>query len=154
MIVEHEFVTTMCEADAVSAIRRSLTDLGFESADGDNATQFERLLREQSRLDQLNSKLKCGFAFDRGRISIALQLETPSRTGEHHENLLRSLAVLIEEVVAKGKRFEIARRQWDECEAGFRDPVRVKAIHVVLLLAMAGLLAYFVMYVGYPATPR
>lgn len=49
---------------------------------------------------------------------------------------------MIERVIAQGEPLEDARRDWDACEAGFREPVTIKPFEAILLFVYAATLAF------------
>lgn len=154
MVVEHDFITTMPDDEAAATLRGTLIALGFELQDSVDGRIFQRPLRESKSLDTLNSNITASMNIDRGRVGIAVQLDTPDRTGRHHEALLSNLVTLLEDVVAKGKPLDGARREWDALEAGFQEPVRFRPIHALLLLGLLGLFVYIYSYIVYPASTR
>ena len=120
MLVEHTFVTTMEDADAVRYAGDFLQWLGFRivsAADGSVEAIRGRKHPNSRKLAQLPQSVK--LLCDRGRFSVAAAV-TP-RGGKDlpvHANMMAALTVGLELLVAMGRTPEEAAAEWHAIESG------------------------------------
>ena len=140
MILEHEFITTRPEEDAIATIRQLLMDLGFKEKRNTDGRDFVRGLKNAStarRPSDLPQVVR--FDFDRGRVSLGVVLEIHGKVKPVHGEMMHTLAVAIENAVSRDVPLDVAREPWDAFVAA--HPKRRGIVETIMLVFLVVLLA-------------
>ncbi len=138
MLVEHSFITTIDQADALNKASMMLVELGFtpEMQSDARIVSFRRgALNARQTKKMHQSPQRVMVEFDRGRISFAATMEEVPQFRKHRrvlESCLVALATLLEKCLAGCVLGEV-RGEWDaiHVEMARQDKSRRRLIIVV-----------------------
>lgn len=152
MILEHDFITTRSEPDAMAMVQRLLTELGFRARvnEDDQAFEYVRGLKKAhaaKRPTDLPQFVR--IHYDRGRVTLGIGLETHRTPQPRHRELLLILAAVIENVVGRDIPIKVARQPLDAFEAA--NPKRRGCLEIGLIVVLVVILVALALVIAITA---
>jgi hypothetical protein len=138
MMVEHSFVTTLSETEAMHRGAEFLAHLGFKSSI--NAGQLPQTLRPGAGLERFKPIIglprQIRLEFDRGRITAAASIEPRGKAINMYKDMLLAIVTGLERKLALGEPDESAATDWTrlmhQLEARRRRDQRFKLIALAI----------------------
>lgn len=138
VIVEHSFVLTGDDIAIASTAEAALEREGFQierNPDGQIvATRGRKKARAHYRIDQLPQRLR--LTVDRGRVCLALALESPGKPTRLHDRMLRSLPARLEARLRHGVETVASDEEWTailmDIETSAAAALRRRRVWIVL----------------------
>ena len=140
MLVEHEFVTTLDQADAFDMVRWTLAADGFEVIQtSESSIELRRGKSRPHEGDPATLPQTVRMVFDRGRVNVACALMQPRGVKPIHRQLMLSLVDGIEQMLVHFQPGDEAMeefRRWDSTSsADHRKQRRSRRILLRVLAA-------------------
>ena len=177
MVVEHSFVTTMDETQALDAAAAFLQERGFARAVLPNARglELQRGKKNSARAKSVSELPQVvRVDFDRGRVSVGISVtpsarwggqsftnsqvevtqkdvQNPKRMKLHHDMAL-GIATGLEQLLVNGLAADQAARDWNEAEeriaAAARRFKRMQLIGTIIIFAVIVVIFGIIIYVA------
>jgi len=146
MVVEHEFVTTLEEEEAMQRAELALRAMGFERDAGapGGGLVFKRGKKSASRARKVNQLPQvAAVQFDRGRVTVAASLEWPRKPKAPHKAMMMALAGTVERAVAEAGTGADVLAEWRAVNQSIDQQARRNSIiaWTVLGVLVAGIVA-------------
>lgn len=149
MLVEHTFVTTLEQKEALQRAARFLQNLGFRlDSQADDSIQAKRGRKQPSsrKLRRLPQLVRVGF--DRGRVTVAASIKARAKKEMPvHAELMRALATGLQRLLADALAPEEAAGPFRTLEARTpnvwlaRDVLSILLWMVLVLVVVGAILA-------------
>lgn len=140
MLVEHSFVTTLSEPEAMDRAALFLKRVGLRHSDVASTSKPNKKLYRGLPGDFIPRKIELGF--DRGRVSAAIVIEPKRKAQPAHREVLLALVHGLERVIAAGETEDQAAQPWQDVINQERRRLRRQTlIHASVLVGI--MVAFF-----------